>query len=193
MFEVVLEDVSVADAPAQELGRATVADPGNPPFAFEIAYDPAAIEPDRVYSVRAQVSVGRRLIFVSDAMNPVLTHGAPDEVQVWMIKVGDTEEEARDAPAAIGAHGLRLPASFVGNMPCPDCEQLRYRLNLWPDQVFHLRRSWQGKSMPRDSIGRWSVDPDQRMLTLRGADDEIELQIAGPDRLRAGRTDAEAS
>ena len=31
-----------------------------------------------------------------------------------MIKVGDTEAEARDAPTAIGAHGLRLPASFVG-------------------------------------------------------------------------------
>ena len=150
VFEVVLEDVSVADAPATELGRATVADPGNPPFEFEIAFDPAAIEPDRVYSVRAQVSVGRRLIFVSDTMNPVLTHGAPDEVQIWMIKVGDTAAEAREAPTAIGAHGLRLPASFVGDLPCPDCEELRYRLNLWPDQVFHLRRTWEGTTAQRD-------------------------------------------
>ena len=41
VFEAVLEDVSVADAPARELGRATVADPGNPPFAFDIGFDPA--------------------------------------------------------------------------------------------------------------------------------------------------------
>ena len=57
-FEAVLEDVSVADAPATELGRATIADPGNPPFDFEIAFDPDDVEPERTYSVRAQVSVG---------------------------------------------------------------------------------------------------------------------------------------
>ena len=66
VFEAMLEDVSVADAPARELGRATLRDPGNPPFAFDIAYDPADIRPERHYSVRTQVSVGRRLIFVSD-------------------------------------------------------------------------------------------------------------------------------
>ena len=64
-----------------------------------------------------------------------------------MIKVGDTAAEARDAPAGIGAHGLRLPASFIGDLPCADCERLRYRLNLWPDQVFHLRRAWVGKDV----------------------------------------------
>ena len=133
--------------------------------------------------MRAQVSVGRRLIFVSDTMNPVLTQGAPDAVEVWMIKVGDTEEEARDAPTAIGAHGLRLPASFMGELPCADCEKLRYRLNLWPDQVFHLRRNWRGKGVTRDSIGRWSVDPDQRMLTLRGAEERDRAQDPGPDQL----------
>ena len=75
---MVLEDVSVADAPAMELGRATVAEPGNPPFEFDISFDPESIGPTGTYSVRAQVSVGRRLIFVSDTMNPVLTQGAPD-------------------------------------------------------------------------------------------------------------------
>ena len=184
VLDVVLEDVSVADAPAKELGRATLAEPGHPPFAFDIAFDPELIRPERRYSVRAQVSVGRRLVFVSDTLNPVLTQGAADEVEVWMIKVGDTEKEARDAPAAIGAHGLRLPASFVGDLPCATCETLRYRLNLWPDQVFHLRRNWKGKDVTRDSIGRWSVDPDQRKLTLRGGDDEVALTILGPDRLR---------
>ncbi|HET9070137.1 MAG TPA: YbaY family lipoprotein [Amaricoccus sp.] len=184
VLDVVLEDVSVADAPAKELGRATVAEPGRPPFAFDIAFDPALIRPERQYSVRAQVSVGRRVVFVSDTLNPVLTRGSSDEVEVWMIKVGDTEKEARDAPAAIGAHGLRLPASFVGDLPCATCEALRYRLNLWPDQVFHLRRNWRGKDVTRDSIGRWSVDPDQRKLFLSGADEAEALTILGPDKLR---------
>jgi heat shock protein HslJ len=160
-----------------------VPEPGSPPFEFDISYDLESIEPDRQYAVRAQVSVGRRLIFVSDTLNPVLTQGAPETVDIWMIKVGDTTEEAREAPVAIGAHGLRLPATFAGDLPCKNCEALRYRLNLWPDQVFHLRRSWKGKGVSRDSIGRWSADPDQRMLTLRGAGEAVELAIAGPDEL----------
>ena len=183
VFEAVLEDVSPADAPAQELGRATIEDPGTPPFAFEIDYDPADVSPANTYSVRAQVTVGRRLIFVSDTLNPVLTQGAPDEVEIWMIKVGDTSAEAREAPAAIGAHGLRLPASFIGDLPCDDCEALRFRLNLWPDQVFHLSRTREGKEVRRDSIGRWSVDPDAQVLEL-GGEDPIRLRILGPERLQ---------
>ena len=105
-----------------ELGAPRIADPGSPPFAFDIAYDPAGVAADRAYSVRAQVSVGRRLIFVSDTVTPVLTRGAPDDADVRMIKVGDTAAEARRSPAAIGAHGLRLPASFAGDMPCSDCD-----------------------------------------------------------------------
>lgn len=184
VFEVVLEDVSVADAPAVELGRSTLEEPGSPPFEFEIDYDPDAIDDSHTYSLRAQVSVGRRLIFVSDTMNPVLTNGAPsDDVQIWMIKVGDTAEEAREAPTTIGAHGLRLPASFAGDLPCADCEGVRYRLNLWPDQVFHMRRVWIGKDVRRDTIGRWTVDADRHVLTLRSDEEQQQFQILGPARL----------
>jgi copper homeostasis protein (lipoprotein) len=184
VFEAVLEDVSLADAPAVEIGRTAIADPGNPPFAFAIDFDPAEIQAEHTYSVRTQVSVGRKLIFVSDKLNPVLTRGAPSEVEIWMIKVGDTAQEAQAAPAQIGAHGLRLPASFGGDLPCPDCEALRYRLNLWSDQVFHMRRTWEGTDRQRDTIGRWAVDPDSRVLMLRGPEEELNFEIRGPDRIR---------
>jgi uncharacterized lipoprotein YbaY/heat shock protein HslJ/uncharacterized lipoprotein NlpE involved in copper resistance len=182
VFEAVLEDVT-ADGPAVELGRATIKDPGSPPFEFEIDFDPAAIDPAHTYSVRTQVSVGRRLIFVSESAAPVLMGDAGTEVQSWMIKVGDTSEEGREAPVQIGAHGLRLPASFNGTLPCPDCDGIGYWLNLWPDQVFHLRQTWMGKDKRRDSIGRWSVDPDRRALVLTGVDDQQQFRILGPDRL----------
>ena len=42
VLEVVLEDVSRADAPAEVIGLARVENPGNPPFRFEIAYRPIA-------------------------------------------------------------------------------------------------------------------------------------------------------
>ena len=192
VFEAVLEDVSLADEPAVELGRTTVADPGTPPFAFEIDYDPADVRAEHAYSVRAQVSVGRKLIFVSDKMNPVLTQGAGNGVQIWMIKVGDTAQEAQAAPTQIGAHGLRLPASFAGDLPCDACEALRYQLNLWSDQVFHLRRRWEGNDVQRDAVGRWSVDPDRRLLTLRGADEELTFEILGSDRIRLMPNDGAA-
>ncbi len=184
VFEAVLEDVSLADAPAVELGRASMPDPGNPPFAFEIDYDPAEIDPTHTYSIRTQVSVGRKLLFVSDAMNPVLTRDAPSVVAIWMIKVGDTAARADKATPAIGAHGLRLPATFAGRLPCVDCDAERFQLNLWPDQVFHLRRAWVGKERREDEIGRWSVDADRHVLDLRGASGQLQFQILGPDRLR---------
>jgi uncharacterized lipoprotein YbaY/heat shock protein HslJ len=184
VFDAILEDVSVAEAPAIELGRATIADPGAPPLSFEIDYQTEDILPDRTYAVRGQVTVGPRLMFVTDTMTPVLTHGAPDRVELWMIKIGETAQETRAAPETIGAHGLRLPASFTGDLPCPKCLALRFRLNLWPDQVFHMRRSWIGADRREDTIGRWSIDPHSRVLTLRGAAESWEFRIRGTDHLQ---------
>ena len=60
VFEATLEDVSKADAKSEVLGRARIEAPGNPPIAFEIAYDPARIEARRRYVVRARILVGDR-------------------------------------------------------------------------------------------------------------------------------------
>ena len=184
VFEAVLEDVSIADAPSIEIGRTSIEEPGNPPFEFEIDYDPAAIDPRNVYSVRTQVSVGRRLIFVSTEMNPVLTRGAGSEVAISMMKVGDTAEEGQKAPAQIGAHGLRLPATFTGDLPCADCDAKRLQAqSLVRPGVPHAADLDRHRPAP-DSIGRWSVDPDRHALVLRGADEDLQFQILGPDRLR---------
>jgi uncharacterized lipoprotein YbaY/heat shock protein HslJ len=193
VFEAILEDVSLADAPALELGRTRIADPGPPPFAFEIDFDSSGILPERTYAVRGQVTVGPRLMFVTDSLNPVLTKGATAHVDLWMIKVGETTKESREAPATIGAHGLRLPATFTGDLPCPDCEGIRYRLNLWPDQVFHLRRGWIGAGRQKDTIGRWSVEPKQRALVLRGAGETLSFRIVGDDRLQLQQPDGTAA
>ena len=184
VFEVVLEDVSVADAPATELGRATVADPGNPPFEFEIAFDPASIEPDRAYSVRAQVSVGRRLIFVSDTMNPVLTHGAPDEVR-GLDDQGRRHQPRRRArprrPSARTGCGCRRASS--GELPCAGLRgaALPAEPLAGPGLPPAPDLEGQGRDAATRSAAGRSI-PDQRMLTLRGAEEELELADprAGP-------------
>jgi uncharacterized lipoprotein YbaY/heat shock protein HslJ/uncharacterized lipoprotein NlpE involved in copper resistance len=184
VFETVLEDVSQADAPAVEIARIAEADPGNPPFAFEIPYDPAAIDPARRYAVRARVTADGQLMFISDEAHPVLTGGAPDTVDIVMRMMPAAPKGARPSAPALGAHGLRLPATFAGDFPCPDCEALRWQLSLWNDQAFHLRREWVGTDRREDRIGRWGVEPAQQALTLSDGVDDLKLTILGPDRLR---------
>jgi copper homeostasis protein (lipoprotein) len=89
--------------------------------------------------------------------------------------------------ARIGAHGLALPATFTGTLPCADCEGIRYHLDLWPDQAYAMRREWLGKpeALIRDEVGRWYVDPARSALILYGAAEmPLQWRIKGPDTLR---------
>jgi copper homeostasis protein (lipoprotein) len=92
---------------------------------------------------------------------------------------------SRPAMPGIGAHGMRLPATFRGDFPCADCEAIRYQLNLWPDQSFQLRREWVGRDQTLDVIGRWRVEPDRNALVLYAGDDALpQFEIVGEDHLR---------
>lgn len=167
VFEARLEDVSRADAPAEVLGTYRIEDAGNPPYAFTIDYDPARIDDRFTYAVRAELRLDGQLLFTTDTMVPVLTRGAPSDVEIVMVRVASSAGTAApDGP--VPAHGLELPASFAGDLPCADCEAIRHHLDLWPDQAFHLRRAWIGGAEPlmRDDIGRWSADPSRDALVL---------------------------
>src|ERR1700752_4041 len=74
-------------------------------------------------------------------------------------------------PADAQPPDLRLPATFRGDLPCADCQGIRYHLDLWPDHVFHLRREWLGRKLTQDELGRWRFDPARRVLSLPGEDD----------------------
>ncbi len=92
---------------------------------------------------------------------------------------------AAETESPLPAHGLRLPATFSGDLPCADCAGIRHHLNLWPDQVFMLRRTWLGKDGVRDDIGRWSIDPERRALILwGGAEMPLQFEILNDQRLR---------
>jgi heat shock protein HslJ/uncharacterized lipoprotein NlpE involved in copper resistance len=92
---------------------------------------------------------------------------------------------AEEGIGEMGAHGLRLPATFTGVLPCADCPGVDHHLNLWPDQVFHLRRTWLERDMTRYDIGRWSVDPERKALMLHGgAEMPLQFEIRQPNQLR---------
>ena len=78
VIEVTLADVSLADAPAKVISTQRIEAGGKqPPFPYELAYDPAQIDPKYSYSVSARITVGNELLFISDTFIPVLTRGAP--------------------------------------------------------------------------------------------------------------------
>jgi putative lipoprotein len=78
VIEVTLQDVSLADAPAKVISTQRIEAGGKqPPFPYELSYDPAQIDPRLIYSVSARITDGSELLFISDTMIPVLTRGAP--------------------------------------------------------------------------------------------------------------------
>lgn len=181
VLRVLLADVSRgANETARALGEATMVRPGGPPYRFDISYDAGEILPQGTYVLRAELSSGGRVLYRSRGLLPVLTKGAPSQATLWLALLPGAD----DADTA----GLRLPATFTGAVPCRDCRDVRYWLTLWPDQVYQLRRYWEGKDMRRDAIGRWSVDPATRMLALHGGEGDLEFEVLAPDRLRLAGT-----
>ena len=87
------------------------------------------------------------------------------------------------AAEPLGAHGLSLPASFTGVLPCADCPGIRHQLDLWPEGGFALRRDYIDRDGGGDSLGRWHVDPARGALVLVGPE-AMEWQILNDGRLR---------
>lgn len=104
VLEVVLEEISRADAPATSIAEARIPVQGQVPIAFALPFDPARVEPHLTYAVRATLSVDRQVQFRTDRIHPVLTRGAGDSVELLLV---------RAAPAG-AAEGSPAPASLVG-------------------------------------------------------------------------------
>ncbi len=93
LIKLHLLDVSRADAPAVMLGEQVITASGRQlPFAFEITYDPARIDPRMTYAISARVEEGGRLRFISDQRHAVITRGAPSHVDIVLKAVGGAQK-----------------------------------------------------------------------------------------------------
>ena len=80
---VTLEDVSLADAPSTVIAEQTIETAGQQvPIPFSLTYDPAEIQPQHSYVVRAQIFYGDSLRWTSTTAYPVITQGSPTEVEI---------------------------------------------------------------------------------------------------------------
>jgi len=163
VFEAELQDVSKADAPAVVLGRARLDPAGQPPFRFEIAYDDAAVQANRRYTVRATVRHQGRLWFTTDTHYPVLD-GRNAPLNLVLVSARGGTQQA-PAAAAIGS----LPASFEGELPGAG-NPVVWHLDLLPQGSYQLRLTHVGRPEPNrfDDIGRWMQERDSGRIVLRG-------------------------
>lgn len=82
VVEVQIEDVSRQDAPAVVIGEQTIVNPGQVPVSFSIDYDPARIDENNTYVVRAKIVSGGELLWQNTTSYPVITKGNPSSVDV---------------------------------------------------------------------------------------------------------------
>lgn len=176
-LEVVLEDISRADAPAERIGEVTIREAGQPPYPFTIEYDAEQIDPRHTYRLAARLYDGENLLFVTDEVHQVITRGFPSNATLRLRRVQGDSGKAKVSS---------LPATFSGTLPCADCPGIDLHLNLLPDDVYLLRESYQDRDGgPFFDVGRYLRSSDGRELILHGGTEAPRrFEIVSPDELR---------
>ncbi|MFO1417076.1 MAG: YbaY family lipoprotein [Methylotetracoccus sp.] len=98
-FEVTLEDVSLADAPAELIGNLSATPAGQVPIRFDVSYNEGDIKPNHQYAVRARITRAGVLLWTTTRRYPVLTMGAGNRVNLLLERV--VERAASTAPRSI--------------------------------------------------------------------------------------------
>ena len=84
----------------------------------------------------------------------------------------------------LAAPGIALPGSFTGTLPMASGPGLLWHLDLWPDQVFHLTRTFPDGRKISD-LGSWHADPPRGAIVLRGRQEApLVFEVRGDGDLR---------
>jgi putative lipoprotein len=97
-LEVTIEDISIADAPAQVIGYVRRIPAGQVPIAFEVTYDKGAVRPGHRYGARARITVAGRLMFTTTRTYPVLMRGTGSKVEMMLQRVNEPAPPDRTLP-----------------------------------------------------------------------------------------------
>ena len=109
---VSLRDTSLADAPSGELGRDVIRGASQLPTWFQIEYDPREIRPGGEYSLQAEVRLGDELLYLHDTVHPVITRGAPRNIDLLVVSTDPIDRCIEPLPGMIhlGMAGQSLPS-----------------------------------------------------------------------------------
>ena len=148
VFEAQLEDVSRMDAPAEVIARTALKSLGNPPFAFEIPYDPARIQSNHSYSVRGRIR--NRKSALHDRYQLPRAHARKDRHRIA-------------AAAPCGLFPFQAASGLVRPSPREDFGKRRSSARQpWRPRILKQSRTW--------CWGRMGASPAQTDATVsRGA------------------------
>ena len=189
-LEVRLDDVSRPGVIPPVISTTMIERAAQVPIRFELRYDPQKIDANGRYAVRAVIKDGNTVLFSSQDTVLVLTqgHGTRADLVVSRVAAVPAAPPAAVPPAPpLPANPLMdLPATFVGTIPCADCEGIRMQLNLFPDDSYFVRMTYLGRPvLPADDLGSWALSSDRRVLILKGRGESLEMFAAGkPGTLR---------
>jgi uncharacterized lipoprotein YbaY len=178
VVNVQLQDVSLQDAPAKIVAEVKIPTAGKQvPIPFRLEYAAADINLTHRYAVRATITGDGEMKFTSNTSYPVITRGAPAEVEILVQPV-----KAVTRPQA-SANSLSITptqtVTFVGNLPCTDCSGARFTLTLFPEGIFRSRltrrRTASGKDESVFDLGHWTIERNGTRLVLRGGKEAPEL------------------
>jgi putative lipoprotein len=94
---VVLQDISLQDAPARTLAATSLPVGGQrPPFSFSIDYDRSKVDEQRTYSVHAEIRTDGQPRFVSTQSYPVITRDAGSSATIVVMAL--EKERPQDSP-----------------------------------------------------------------------------------------------
>jgi len=105
---ITLADVSRQDVAATFIAEQRIADPGQVPIRFELAYPADKIDERMSYSLRATIHDRGRLLFTTDTRVPVLTRGGGREAHLVLVAVN---RAVAPAPAT-ETQGMELEGMF---------------------------------------------------------------------------------
>jgi putative lipoprotein len=86
-LEIILADVSLADAPYKLIHQKTISPMGQVPITFEISYDPHQIIENHTYAVMARITDQGALLFINDKSFQVITRNNTQDVQMTLKRV----------------------------------------------------------------------------------------------------------
>jgi uncharacterized lipoprotein YbaY/heat shock protein HslJ len=113
VLEVLLEDVSRADAPADVIARTETKATHAPPYEFTLTYDPARIVAGHRYNVRARIVVSGILVFQSDAGYSVLGAGNVTHVDILLkLASAGTSKASPNAQQLRGLYSYMADAAW---------------------------------------------------------------------------------
>lgn len=112
VFEVALEDISLMDAKSITLGSTTVSPVGQVPIYFEIKFNKEDIKKNNTYSVRAKITAGGKLLYVTDTANLVFKGKDDSKLKLIMKRVKSADGTGEPMVLMQGMYQYMADAAF---------------------------------------------------------------------------------